>query len=106
VTLGARLLRLAERHLGGHLSLGPITVYGFNAMHLAVNIRSPLGYVCFHPGWGPWPWSFYVSANATPWGAWLVAGPAIEREDRARAASRRENAVAWLLESDWREVQS
>lgn len=62
-----------ERNLGGHLSLGPVTVYGENAMHWAVNIRTRWGYLCFSLPFRcfgkRWPLYFYVSPNATPWAA-------------------------------------
>ncbi len=60
-----------ERKCGEHVSIGPVTVYGFNAMHVALNIRTPLGFVCFHPEirvfgkW--WPWYFYISKDGTPY---------------------------------------
>lgn len=66
-----------ENFFGGHLSIGPITIYGENAMHWAVNIRCFGGYFCFRlpfrcfGHW--WGWYFYHSPNATPWAAnWYV----------------------------------
>ena len=68
-----------ENFLGGHLSFGPVTMYGENAMHWAVNIRTKRwGYVCFRlpfrcfGGW--WPLYFYCSPDATPTRAtfWLA----------------------------------
>jgi hypothetical protein len=59
-----------ENFLGGHINIGPITIYGENAMHWAVDIRSRWGYVCFRlpfrcfNRW--WPLYFYISPNATP----------------------------------------
>ncbi len=60
-----------ERRLGGHISIGNLVIYGFNAMHVAVNYYSKRwGWICFHPPmkcfgkW--WPWYFYISADATP----------------------------------------
>ena len=64
--------------VGGHLRLGPITFYGRNAMHFAVNVRTRFGYVCVKPStrcfgvW--WPWYFYVSLDATPQSAKRVYG--------------------------------
>lgn len=55
----------------GHINLGPLTIYGENAMHFAVNIRVwRAGYICFKP----WTWCFgvwwspylYLSRDATP----------------------------------------
>lgn len=85
-----------ERHLGGHVSIGRrIVIYGFNAMHVAVNIQTERwGYICFHPTvrcfgtW--WPWYFYVSPNATPWAATFAAGPGFDGERRLVAVRRRE----------------
>lgn len=65
---------VVEDNLEGHISfkfLGlPITIYGFNAMHVAVNIATKYGYFCFHPTmycFGTiWPWYFYISDDATP----------------------------------------
>lgn len=60
-----------ENFMGGHLSIGPLTIYGENAMHWAVNIRTQRwGYVCFRlpfrcfGNW--WPLYFYTSPNGTP----------------------------------------
>lgn len=58
-------------YFGGHLCIGPVTIYGENAMHWAVNIRTRrLGYVCFRlpfrcfGRW--WPLYFYCSPDGTP----------------------------------------
>lgn len=60
-----------ENFLGGYLRLGPITIYGENAMHWGVDIRTKkFGYVCFRlpfrcfGRW--WPLYFYCSPDATP----------------------------------------
>jgi hypothetical protein len=66
-----------ENFLGGHMNIGPITIYGANAMHYAINIKSKRGYICFRlplrcfGRW--WPLYFYVSPDATPSSAtfWL-----------------------------------
>jgi hypothetical protein len=59
-----------ERNFGEHWSLGPIVLYGFNAMHVAVNIRTRWGFVCFHPTFRVfgkwWPWYLYISSDGTP----------------------------------------
>lgn len=36
-----------HRYFGGHFTLGPLTVYGANAMDWAVNVKSRWGYICF-----------------------------------------------------------
>jgi hypothetical protein len=73
-----------ERHLGGSKSIGPLTIYGFNAMHVALNLWTRRwGYICFHPPmrvfgrW--WPWYFYISRDATPFNTKLAVGPGIHR---------------------------
>ena len=72
-----------ERHFGGHFNLGPITVYGWNAMHVAVNIRTVWGFICFHPPFRVfgkwWPWYFYISPDATPQSATYGIGPGFNR---------------------------
>ena len=69
-------LSFLENFLGGHLNLGPITIYGANAMHWAINISTRWGYVCFRlpfrcfGKW--WPLYFYVSPDSTPQGATFI----------------------------------
>lgn len=59
-----------ERNLGGHLNLGPVVIFGQNAMHWAVNIYTRWGIVCFRLPlrcfgvW--WPVYFYISRDGTP----------------------------------------
>lgn len=72
-----------ERHLGGHIMLGHLVIYGWNAMHVALNWRTKRwGWICFHPTmkvfgrW--WPWYFYVSPNGTPGAATWGIGPGFE----------------------------
>lgn len=36
----SRLTDFLGKHLGGHVTLGRLTIYGFNAMHVAVNFRT------------------------------------------------------------------
>jgi hypothetical protein len=68
-----RLDQFFTRYLGGHCNLGPITFYGYNAMHWAINIRTSRGWFCFKPvswAFGKW-WDGYVyfSRDATPYSA-------------------------------------
>jgi len=68
--LAAAWERVEER-LAGHITLGPVTIYGANAMHWAVNIATRRwGWVCFRlplPCFGRWwPLYFYCSPDATP----------------------------------------
>ena len=92
------IARWLERHLGGHISFNifsiHICLYGFNAMHVALNIYVPrLGWVCFHPGIHfykrHWPWKFYISPNGTPWASTIAIGPGIGKTDKRRAKRRR-----------------
>jgi hypothetical protein len=62
-----------------HWNFGPVTVYGANAMHWAVNIKTRRwGYVCFRlpvrcfGRW--WPLYFYCSPDATPQSATFMVG--------------------------------
>lgn len=70
-----KILRRIEifmaRYFGGHVSIGPITIYGENAMHWGVEIRvCRKGWLCFrlpflcYSRW--WPLYLYFSPNATP----------------------------------------
>jgi hypothetical protein len=90
----SRFDRWLERHFGGYVTVGRLTVYGWNAMYVAFDYRTRCwGYVCFHPPlywcgqW--WPWYFYLSPNATPWASTFALGPTFSVEDRRRAAMRR-----------------
>jgi hypothetical protein len=84
-----------ERKFLGHISfhvLGRrVTVYGFNAMHCAVNIKTRRwGWVCFHPNWRHWPWYFYVSPNGTPGVATYAIGPGVSKQEKEQASLRRQ----------------
>ena len=82
-----------EKYLGGHINIGRLTIYGFNAMHVAFNYMTDKTYLCFHPPikcfgkW--WPWYFYISRNGTPWLATWGCGPGFYRYDRERMKRRR-----------------
>jgi hypothetical protein len=56
--------------MSGHIRLGPITVFGRNAMHWGVDIKFRRGYLCFRlplPCFGAWwPLYLYWSPDATP----------------------------------------
>jgi hypothetical protein len=84
-----------ERVLDGHVTIGPVTLYGANAMHWGVTISTRRwGYVCFRlplPCYGAWwPLYFYCSPNATPWASTFYRSTARwDRGDRARADERR-----------------
>ena len=59
-----------ENFMSGHISLGPITIYGENAMHWAVNIKVRKTIMCFRlpfrcfGKW--WPLYLYFSKDGTP----------------------------------------
>lgn len=83
---------LLNKLFSSHLSIGPLTVFGRNAMHWAVNIKTEkYGYVCFRlplrcfGRW--WPLYLYCSPNATPWASTFMIG-GYDREDRALAPLR------------------
>lgn len=65
--------------LTGHISVGPLTIYGRNAMHWGVTVKSKkYGYICFRlPLWcfGKWwPLYLYFSPNATPQASTFMIG--------------------------------
>lgn len=59
-----------EKYFGGHVNIGPVCIYGENAMHWGVDIKIRKTYVCFRlpfrcfGKW--WPLYFYVSPDGTP----------------------------------------
>lgn len=72
-----------DKYFGGHISIGKITIYGHNAMHWGVNIRTKkFGYICFRlplPSFDcnkPFfkPLYLYFSPNATPWACTFAIG--------------------------------
>lgn len=91
------LYKWPTKYLGGHLSFKVfgrrVTIYGFNAMWLAVNVHTQRwGYVCFRPpSWNPnFRWKFYVSPNATPSIATFGIGPGMSKQEKRRAIVRRQ----------------
>lgn len=70
--------RWQDRLFRGHVSLGPLTIYGANAMHWAINLRIGKNYWCFHPRtrtYGAlWRSYFYISRDATPTAAAFKLG--------------------------------
>ncbi len=91
-TGGCRGDRLRDRIFTGHLRIGPVTIYGANAMHYAVNVRTGDGYICARPTTkqaGLRRWYLYVSPDATPGRAWWGTGPGFEgRADREEQLER------------------
>lgn len=60
-----------ENFMGGHLSLGRLTIYGENAMNWSVNMKIKSAYLCFTlPTWRRMinkdEWYVYFSKDATP----------------------------------------
>ncbi len=91
---GAKIIRKIERYFGGHVRVGPVTWYGFNAMAFAINIETiKWGYICFRPTtyfrsrW--WRWYFYLSPDATPHRSTLAIGPGIDESAKASSSIRR-----------------
>lgn len=90
-----------ENFMGGHISIGPITIFGANAMRWAVNIKTKRwGYVCFtlpvaaryltnSRGQKYWQWYFYLSPNGTPWASTFYRGN--DKNEVIRAQVRRLN---------------
>jgi hypothetical protein len=63
-------LSFAENFLGGHITIGPVTIFGENAMHWAVVIERKNDYLSFRlplPCFGRW-WPLYcfASPDGTP----------------------------------------
>lgn len=82
---------LSLRHLSGSVSVGPLTLYGDNAMAFQADLRvEALGVtLSLRPGIRR-PWQFYVSPNGTPWAAVLACGPGVEFFDAKRVRDRLE----------------
>jgi hypothetical protein len=87
-------MRFFTRILGGHINIGPITIFGINAMRWAVNISTRRGHICFRlplPCFGRFPpLYFYISPNGTPWAAtFMLGGGKDYKRDRVLAPLRR-----------------
>lgn len=83
----------AEREFGGHLSIGPVTIFGYNAMHGQIDINTKrFGYVCVKPPtymfgrW--WPAQLYLSPNATPAASTLLLGKDHTKAEKIAAILR------------------
>ena len=71
--------RLWFKYMQGHVSLGRLCIYGFNAMHVALDLRTPWGFLCIHPPFircfgKTWPWYIYLTKDGTPHDGWGI-GP-------------------------------
>lgn len=91
------IMRWLEKYLGEHVTFYlfgcRVTIYGFNAMHVAVNIKTRRwGYICYHPPMicfsHLWPWYFYVSPNGTPSMATYAIGPGVSSREKRNAKIR------------------
>lgn len=106
------LYQLPIKYLGGHFSFKvfglEVTIYGFNAMWLTVDIYTQRwGYICFRPPtWHPiLRWKFYLSPNATPWAATFAIGAGVDSDDRQRAPLRRAAfGHNFSVRENWREL--
>jgi hypothetical protein len=88
--------------LQSHVKIGPLTVFGDNAMHFAAQLRIGRGYLTARPTTYRRGllrrWYAYYSPDATPQAAWWAIGPGIDREDqdpvrRAAVRMRRQEAA-------------
>ncbi len=87
-----------ENFMGGHISIGPLTIFGENAMHWAINFHTKrwgvvcltLPLRCFGKYWGC---HIYCSPSGTPWAATYYKS--LWKEDRMneeiRARIRKKN---------------
>lgn len=74
-----------ENFMGGHISIGPVTIFGSNAMNWVMEIRTRWGALCFTlPALARWRtdrygkkhfhWHIYLSPNCTPWACTFYRG--------------------------------
>lgn len=80
-----------EAFFSGNITIGPVTIYGSNAMNWVVNIRTKkYGVICFtlpvlarihFRGTKYWyfDWYYYCSPNGTPWASTYYVGHSSER---------------------------
>lgn len=89
-----------ENFTGGHLNIGPMTIWGANAMNWAVSIYTKRwGYICFslpaiarfkrsrYTGKLYFDWYFYISPNGTPWASTYYIG--VNKKEHIRAQIRK-----------------
>jgi hypothetical protein len=101
ITKKYKTLSWWDNFMSGHISIGPITIWGANAMRWAVNIHTKgFGYICFTlPVLARWrkdrygktyfDWYFYLSPNGTPWACTFYRGS--DKQEVIRAQIRRFN---------------
>lgn len=90
-----------ENFMGGHISVGHLTVFGANAMRWSGHYWTKRwGFICFtlpvaarwrtnSRGQKFWQWYFYLSPNATPWAATFYRGS--DKNEVIRAQIRKLN---------------
>lgn len=81
------------KFLTGHISIGQLTIYGRNAMHWGITLRTKkYGYICTRlplPCFGKWfPMYLYFSPNGTPWASTFFIGKKHSFDDWATANLR------------------
>ena len=81
--------KLLERYLGGHVSIGRVTIYGLNAMAWGVTIDTKkYGYICFRLPFTTWfvwqPLYFYFSPNGTPTHSTLYYGKSKDIKEKSK----------------------
>lgn len=74
-----KLINFLDTKLGGHKTIGNLTIFGHNAMHWGCQYwTKKWGYICFRlplPYNLRWmPLHLYFSPNATPWAATFMIG--------------------------------
>lgn len=83
-----------ENFLGGHFSIGRLTVYGCNGMYYAMNFKTKrFGYICFRPPnfcFGKYRKPYlYFSPNGTPWASTFYLGAS--KQERIKSKIRKLN---------------
>lgn len=79
---GSRYDRVRDRLFTGHVSFGPVTIFGHNAMHYAVQVRTKRGFLVMRPTTGEdgeWRWYAFSSPDGTPGRAAWGIGPGFAR---------------------------
>lgn len=88
---------MGKEWMTGHINIGKrITVYGRNAMHWGVTIRTKkYGYICFRlpftceRRW--YPLYLYFSPNATPWASTFFIGKNHSRGQKKLSKLRKQS---------------
>jgi len=94
-----------ENFMSGHVSIGPLVIFGCNAMNWTVNYRTKKwGAICFTlPTWDRialfifnakgngrhLEWYLYLSPNGTPWASTYYIGS--DKQEQIRARIRKMN---------------